>query len=185
MRISIRNFDTYGSFSGNGGDDTNAEGGEAQGDIVFEIFYFGYFYTRFGNDFIQCNGGPYSSFDGADAYAVIFERVDDTLFVCLLLIDVDRIIAGLVFSQQVECRCLVVRKVESRVIFIEFVLLFCLIFFYSLFDNEIGFMILFIIVGIIVFVDVNKLIRFFGSKIGRFVFDFFGIYFCLIDKIFI
>ena len=46
-------------------------------------------------------------------------------------------------------------------------------------------MILFIIVGIIVFVDVNKLIRFFGSKIGRFVFDFFGIYFCLIDKIFI
>ena len=67
-----------GTISGNGGDDTNAEGGEAQGDIVFEIFYFGYFYTRFGNDFIQCNGGPYGSFDGADAYAVIFERVDDT-----------------------------------------------------------------------------------------------------------
>ena len=50
--IFVGNFDTDGSLARYGSDDSDAQSGQRQGDIVFQVLDLGNPYTRFRYDFV-------------------------------------------------------------------------------------------------------------------------------------
>lgn len=79
----VGDFDTDGAFAGNGGDDADAEGGEAEGDVVLEVADLGDADAGGGGDLVEGDGGTDGGGDLADFYAEVAEDFDDAVLVGL------------------------------------------------------------------------------------------------------
>ena len=116
VRCFVWHLHTDGSLARNGGNDSNAERTETQGDVVFEITDFADSYTRCRRDFVKRDGGADGGLDANDFHTEIMKHFDDTVFVGILLNHVYRTAVVGVFLQKVETRELVVFEVKTRIV---------------------------------------------------------------------
>ena len=116
VRCFVWHLHTNGSLARNGGNDSNAERTETQGDVVFEITDFADSYTRCRRDFVKRDGGADGGLDANDFHTEIMKHFDDTVFVGILLNHVYRTAVVGVFLQKVETRELVVFEVKTRIV---------------------------------------------------------------------
>ena len=88
--IGIGNLYTDGALAGYGGDDTGAEGGKRQGDVVFEVLDLRDAHARGRGDLVERDGGAHGGLDGGYLDAEVAQRLDDAIFLGILLVAVDK-----------------------------------------------------------------------------------------------
>ena len=102
LRLAVRHLDAYGAAAGHGRDDADAQGGEAQRDVVLEAANFRHTGAVLGNNLKQRHGGSHVHLDFLDFDAVVAQRLGDALFVALLLLHIHTVGAHGGVLQQVE-----------------------------------------------------------------------------------
>ena len=101
--LGVRHLDTDGALAGYGGDDADAEGAEAQGDVVFQVADAGDAHTLGGGHLIQGDGGAYSGLNLIDLHTEALQHSHNLVLVGFLLFLVDVGLAVVVvLLEQVE-----------------------------------------------------------------------------------
>jgi hypothetical protein len=114
--LFVGHLDTYGPFTRNRSDDANAQGGEAEGDVIFQIFDFGNADARGGYDFVKGNGRPYGGPDFCYFDFVVGQGGRDLIFVGFQLSPVNfhRVIS--IIHKEIQIREFIPGKVSGWVI---------------------------------------------------------------------
>ena len=119
-RFSIRNLNTDSALARNRGDDTDAKGREAQGDIILEGAHLGNTDTGRQRDLVKRDGRTDRGLDAGDLDTKGTEHLHDAVLVGGLLSHIDeRLAVIVVFLQEVECRIVVVLKVTLGIVGFE------------------------------------------------------------------
>ena len=118
LRVGVRHLDADGALARDGRDDTDAEGGEAQRDVVLQVLDFADANAFCRYNLVQGNGRSDGGENLLDFNAETLESLFDTLFLLAELLHLGGFVddGGLVVEQQVGGGELVVRQVEARVV---------------------------------------------------------------------
>ena len=113
--VGIRHLDTDSALAGYGGDDTYAEGSQAQGDVVLQILDLRYAHTVGRLYLVERNGRTYCGAYGLDLHAEVAQHLNDAVLVGYLFRLIDVVLVVVIFLQQAQCRVLVVGERLLRV----------------------------------------------------------------------
>ncbi|OPZ99076.1 MAG: hypothetical protein BWY72_00518 [Bacteroidetes bacterium ADurb.Bin416] len=119
LGVTVGHFNPDGALARYGGDDADAQGGQTQGDVVFQTLDPGNTDTGFRDDFVQGYRGTYCCGDGADADAELLEYLLDAALVAVLLLGIDDGFRAFVLGEQFDIRVFVARQVEFGVVFTQ------------------------------------------------------------------
>ena len=134
----IGHFNTNGSLTGNGRDNPYPKRGEAQRDIIFQVFDPGNTDARSRYDFIQGYRGPDRSTDLLDFNRIIPEGGNDLVFMILQFTGILYDFFAPMIFQQVQGGIFIIAQIQRR--FIRRQVLHCCDFFLGcLFRNRFNF----------------------------------------------
>ena len=117
VRIRIRHLDANRAPAGNRRDDPDAECGETQGDVVFEVLDLGDPNAGRRHQFIQGHRGADGRLDARDFDAVVLQRVLDALLVGLEFFGAHFGLAGTVGGEEVNVGQLKPADVQRGIVF--------------------------------------------------------------------
>ncbi len=115
LRLLVRNLNAHRAFAGDGRDNSHAERGQAQGDVVFKRTDARNFNTFGGRYFVERDGRADGRLNLLYFHAERIKYLDDARVVRFHLVHVDVRLVGLVFVEQVERGELVAKEGLARV----------------------------------------------------------------------
>ena len=116
LRILVRNFNTDGSLTRYRSNDTNAICRQTQRDIIFQTTNLRNTYSLFGGNFIQSHRRPYRCLDRTDFNTKAAQSINDTVFIRILFVHINRRIVILKMLHQIDCRETIVFQILHRII---------------------------------------------------------------------
>ena len=117
LRLGVRHFDADGALAGDGCNDADAEGAEAEGNVVFQIANRADADAGGWRNLVERDGGADGGFRVVEYLnAEVAQHRLDAVLVVALLLHVDGVRRGVVVPKQVDGGVLVVLEVEFRVV---------------------------------------------------------------------
>ena len=117
LRLGVRHFNADGSLAWNGRDDADAEGTQAQGNVVLQIANGADADAWSRRNFVERDGGTDGCLRvGHDFHAEVAQDGLDALLVVALLLHIDGAFCVVVVCEQVDGGVLIVLQVELRVV---------------------------------------------------------------------
>ena len=120
LRIGIRHFNTDCSLSRYRSNDTDAQRGKAECNIIFQTAYLGDTDTLFRCNLIQRHRRAHRSFNGTDFDTEAAQRIDNLILIGILLCHIDSRFGIVIMLHQVNGRIMIVFQVKTRVIRLYF-----------------------------------------------------------------
>ena len=85
-RRGVGHLDADRALAGDGGDDTDADGSQTEGDVVLQVLDLGDAHALGRRDLVERDGRADGGADGTDLHAEVVEHLDDAVFVGLQLL---------------------------------------------------------------------------------------------------